>query len=279
MLAALHLEDFGTLAAIASPLFNILIAVAINLDCRAKNIGARVSYTVLALFFPLIVGIVYAAKRKGAQKTFKICGTCKNKVGAYANKCPHCGGYTLYEYKNPNAKTLSLISIILCVVGCICFVVSTVISFPDYVKTARETINEYSNYDDSEEYDDIDSSYSSLSYDRSGIAYSNLYDILYYDKDGNTYTFDIDFINTQSGEHYNSDYCFVDSDGYFCYIDDGSLEPISDDNYSYTDYDENGNEIVIPVSYQDNGGNKYYAAEYVSWNYSGTLSINGETVE
>lgn len=279
MLAALHLEDFGTLAAIASPLFNILIAVAINLDCRAKNIGARVSYTVLALFFPLIVGIVYAAKRKGAQKAFKICGTCKNKVGAYANKCPHCGGYTLYEYKNPNAKTLSLISIILCVVGCICFVVSTVISFPDYVKTARETINEYSNYDDSEEYDDIDSSYSSLSYDRNGTAYSSPYDVLYYDEDGNTYTFDIDFINTQSGEHYNSDYCFVDSDGYFCYIDDGSLEPISDDNYSYTDYDENGNEIVIHVSYQDNGGNKYYAAEYVSWNYSGTLSINGETVE
>lgn len=273
MLSDLHFEDFLSFASILSYAFNILMAVAINLDCRAKNINARRSYTVLALFFPLIVGIIYAIKRKGAQKAFKICGTCKNKVGAYANKCPHCGGYTLYEYKNPKGKTLSVISIILCVVGSVCFVVSNVISFPDYVKTAKETINDYDTYD---EADDTLNNYSSLFYDRNGVAYSDPYDVLYYDRDGNTYNIsDGGFINTQTQERYDSKYCFADSDGYFCYIDDGSLEPLADDELSYTDYDENGNEIVINVTYQDSNGNRYYAAEYVNWDYSGNMDIDG----
>lgn len=279
MLAALHLEDFATAAAILSPVFNILMAVAVNLDCRARNIMARKSYTILALFFPLIVGIVYAVKRKGAQKASKICGGCKNKVGPYANKCPHCGSYTLYEYKNPKAKTLSIISIILCVIGCVCFVFSSVVSFPDYVETAKETVNGYVNDDEYEEYDDTDIGYSELSYDRSGVAYSNPYDVLYYDRDGNTYTLDGDFMNTQTQERYASDGCFVDSEGYFCYIDNGSLTVLSDDPFSYTDYDDSGKEIAVNVTYQDSDGNKYYSAQYVSWNYSGTMIVNGETVE
>lgn len=279
MLSDFNLENFDILTSILPYAFNILLAVAINLDCRARNIGARRKYTILALFFPLIVGIVYAINRKSAQKAFKVCGTCKNKVGAYTNKCPHCGGYSLFEYKNPKAKPLTIISIILCVAGSICFVVSTVVSFPTYIKNAKEAVNEYSDYGENEEYDDIDSNYSELSYDRNGTAYSNPYDVLYYDKDGNTYSLDVDFVNTQTGENYNINSSFVDSDGYFCYIDDGSLEPLPDDPLSFFDYDENGNEIAVNVTYQNSNGDKYYAAQYVSWNYSGALTINGEIVE
>jgi hypothetical protein len=259
------------------------LAVAINLDCRAKNIKARKSYTILAIFFPIIVGIIYAVKRKALQKAFKVCGSCKNKVDGYANKCPFCGGYTLYEYKNPKAKLLSSISIALCVIGIICGVLSNIVSAPSYYKYIQNYISSSEDYD--EDVDDIDSSYSGLYYDRNHIAYSNSSNVVFYDSDGNSYVIDEEgasYYCNETKQTYDCVCCYVDSDGYFCYIDDGSLSPVDDDPYAYVEYyDNDGNEdiVVENVTYQDKDGNKYYLAQYVSWTYSGSLCINGETVE
>jgi hypothetical protein len=278
----LNLENYESVGTALGLLFNVLMALAINLDCRAKNIKARKSFTILSLLFPIIVGIIYAVKRKGLQKEFKFCATCKNKVDAYANKCPFCGGYTLYEFKNPKAKTFQKISIVLCVVSIICGVVSTVIDAPSYVKNFQKNVNSYSDNDYEEYEDDIDSDYSELSYDRNHIAYSNPYDVLFYDKDGNSYVSDENeayFDNTDTNETYETKYCFVDGDGYFCYINDGSLSPLDDDPYAYIYYDEDDNAKVINATYANKDGNRYYLAKYVSWTYSGSLCVNGETVE
>lgn len=257
------LESLGSVTYIISLAFGILMAISINLECRARNVGARTAYTILAIFFPIFVGIIYAVKRKGAQKAFKVCGKCGKKVNAYAGKCPYCSSIALYEYKNPHAKTLKIISIVLCVIAVGSYAISSAITLPDTIKAYQKEMESYMNgeTDAEDEYFDDEIIEGGLGYDRNGLAYSDASSVVFYDKEGNKFTHSGDtFINKDTGESLDADKCFVDKEGYFYYFKDKKL----------TSKDR--------TAFQDEDGNIYYHADRASWNYSSQLMINGEKV-
>lgn len=279
-------EILGIIVFVLPFIARVLFAVAINLDCRAKNIGARKIYTILSIFFPVVGGIFYAFKRKTAPKAFKVCKTCGNQVGTYTNTCPHCGGLFLAEYENPKKKTLEKVSIIICVLAIISYAVPTAIDIPDYSKTIKEYIsgeeNPDNDYYDEYENDDVITG-SDLCYDRDGRAYSNEYAVLYHNRDGAMYKHIYDdgedyFMNTKSGNRIQTNEAFVDSEGYFVVIKEG-LTHVENDPYTYTISADNESEAkAIDVTYQDEDGNVYYLATEASWNYSGNLLICGNTL-
>ena len=139
------------LSVILGIVFRILLAIAINLDCRARNIGARKIYTVLTVFFPAIIGIVYAIKRKGEKKELKVCRSCGTKASAYSAKCPKCGGLFLMDYTPPKAKQLKTASIILCVIALIAFGVNQAYSLPSEIEDIKSEIMGAENPEDVEE--------------------------------------------------------------------------------------------------------------------------------
>lgn len=284
------------LSVILGIVFRILLAIAINLDCRARNIGARKIYTVLTVFFPAIIGIVYAIKRKGEKKELKVCRSCGTKASAYSAKCPKCGGLFLMDYTPPKAKQLKTASIILCVIALIAFGVNQAYSLPSEIEDIKSEIMGAENPEDVEEdyvddYGDSIISSSGLFYDKNGYAYSNYEDVEFYDINGNTYIHvNIDnktdattknhFKNTETGEELFIGCCYVDSDGYFCFIDDNSLSPLSNDKYEYYAQTDNEEQVeLVNVTFEDKDGNLYYRADQVSWTYPSKMLIQGEEID
>lgn len=236
-------------------LASVAMCLAINLDCRAKNIGNRKIYTVLAFFFPIIVGIVYCIKRKGEKSALKICASCGQIEPAQRRQCTKCGSLTLVEYKNPKAKKLNIISIILCVVACVSLVISSGAS----VYSQRDTIKQIvsGEYDeeskDQYEYEEpvVEQE---LMYDKNGIAYSDSWDIKFYDKNDKvyhkSYVCDDSYFVDEEENQYQNEQCFVDKDGIF-YIDDKKTK--------------------LPEI--------KYPANEVYWDYTGTMYYLGEVVD
>lgn len=240
--------------------YRIILALAINLDCRAKNIGARKAFTILTAIFPIIFGITYAIRRKGLRKEFKVCHACGAKASATANHCPQCASHFLVEYKNPKAKSLQAISIALCVVGLICFCANEFVNLPELEGVLNSASDsDYYDYEilyDEYPYDEY--------YDMKGNAYQNGDDVLLYDRDDNKYQFvdngedDYYYKSQTTGEEFDSMLCFVDSDGYFYYDEDNELN--FDGNIGYTNID----------------GNIYFYALETTWDPDGSLcDING----
>lgn len=90
-------------------------------------------------------------------------------------------------------------------------------------------------------------------YDKMGNEYNELdVTIDMYDRDGNKYVYTVNGLFEPSvyvdenGNEYDSDKCFIDSDGWFIYDDNGSLKVEED-------YEWN-----ICVRYEDADGNKYF---------------------
>lgn len=276
------------LSLILPALFRVFLAVAVFLDCKAKNIAAKASFTIAVFFFPVIGGIVYATKRKSAQKAFKICKTCGKKVGAHTNTCPSCGGLFLAEYKSPKEKLLKTISIILCVFAVAFEAVYIAAYLPSEINSIKEIASEDKDYSEEleNEYDyddDIELGSSELYYDRDGRAYSNELSVLYFSENGASYKY-IDeencFANTESGNRINADDAYVNSDGYFCIIKEG-ITHLEDDPYTYTiSAGEDGTEpVTVNVTYSDEEGGIYYRATEATWNYSGEILICGNALK
>lgn len=242
--------------------FRILIAVAINLDCRAENLAQRKGFTVLAFFFPLIIGIIYAIKRKSMQKAFKVCSKCGTKADPYANKCPKCGGYMLLEYKNPKRKTLKIISIVLCVAGVVLYGATQIASLPSQLESQEKLskyVDEYIGYEEEpEEPDEIDSA--SIVYDRNGVAYSDYRNVKYYDEKGTEYfcvyddtdEYDCVAFEDSNGKRYDIDKCFIDENGYFVIADDLKCDSVG-------------------IYHRDGSDEAFYTPFEVTWDYSGQL--------
>lgn len=258
LIIAILIASWGSIA------FRLLIAVAINLDCRAENLAQRKSFTILALFFPLIMGIVYAVKRKSMQKAFKVCSKCGSKADPYANSCPKCGGYMLLEYKNPKRKTLKIISIVLCVVGVISYGVSYFVTIPGEEVYQEKVWSFFNDKLDSVE-DELDEGEepvedsSVLIYDKKGIAYSDYRKVKYYDRNDMEYTCvyfasgdDIVCYKDANGKEYKYEYCVIDEDGYFVYDEEIEVDELG-------------------IYHKKGSDKKYYSPFEVTWNYSGQL--------
>lgn len=269
-------------------LFRIFLTVAVFLDCKARNIAAKTSYTIATFFFPIIAGIVYAVKRKSAQKAFKVCKTCGKRVGAHTNTCPSCGGLFLAEYKHPKEKVLKTISIILCVIALISEVAYTAMDLPSEIESVKSIISDDEDYEDEveNEYDyddDIELGSSELYYDRDGRAYSNESSVLYFSESEDSYKYISEedcFINTESGNRIKSEDAYVDDNGYFCIRKEG-MTHLDNDPYTYTISGSEGGTaaISIDVTYSDEEGNIYYRATEVTWNYSGETLVCGNTLK
>lgn len=100
-------------------------------------------------------------------------------------------------------------------------------------------------------------------YDRFAKAYVHDY-IPYYDSYGNKYMYSYDgitcvgsYINLDTGKSFDSEYTYVDKNGYLVY----------DVNHSFVEL-ENINSVKI---FKDFDGNLYYKATSVTWNKNGEL--------
>lgn len=234
---------------IACPILaRILIPLSINLDCRAKNLASRKLFTILSFFFPIIMGIIYAIRRKSLQKAFKVCSKCGSKADPYATNCPKCGGYMLLEYKNPKEKMLKTISIVLCVVGVLSYCVGQFIGAPSYIDEIKHKLYAVTGVEEGEpELEDEEEFFnaSGLWYDKKGIAYSDYRDLKLYDENGNVYTLEFDEVDAfdivgvidENGNKYEYEKSFIDENGYFCYDIDtssGTYYHIDEVNWDYS---------------------------------------------
>jgi hypothetical protein len=199
-------------------LSNVLIAVAISLDCKARNIKSRVAYSVLAFFFPLIVGIVYACTRKTAQKI-------NNEPVA-------------------NASKLAKNSVIVFVIAVIAFVGSAGVSVYSSVSGAVDLLDSVSDteyYDmKSNQYDDY---YDVIYYDIDLNEYK-------YDVDEDTY--DGYFVNQSTNEKLLADKCYIDEQGYLFYDENDELVA-SDDYTTFTDSQGNTYYFATDVYWNSSG--------------------------
>lgn len=238
------------------------IVVALNLACRARNIAARRKYTILAIFFPLIMCIIYLIRRKGEKIEKKQCASCGNIEPMGRNQCSKCGGFTLVEYKNPKAKMLKTIAIVLIIVG----LLAEGVQFAGVPAQVKEMMNIAQGIEDGEdvidpfeEWDD-----ETVCYDKNANAYSSRYDVVYYDKDGGQYTVEYEeeyYVADENGNKYAICNCYIDKDG--CFV-----------------YDENATENnVFMDEFLDKNGEICYKLVAVTWDYTGQMLVNGETLE
>lgn len=258
-------------------IFNALVAVAINVDAKARDLKNATVYSVLAFFFPLIVGIVYGVTRNNAQKNDhpKLCQSCNITVDTNAYACPKCGNTNLALWANPNADSqmkksvkIFIVAVVIYVIGAITASGVAISSFMDIANDPEgfdSQVDEFINrLDEADDYYDLDDDLDY--YDKNGNSYDDLEDVLYYDKNGNTYKYYFNigenskeyFVNTKTQEQLSSSNCFVDEQGFFVYINDTSVLKQSDDDY---------------VMYYDKDGKAFYLASYVVWDSNGNIIV------
>lgn len=245
------LAAYSTIGTVLMIAHRVLMALAINLDCRARNIGARRMFTVLSFFFPIIIGIIYCMRRKGLNKEYKVCHACGTRTRADQRRCSKCGSINLYEYESPKKKMLTAISIILCVASVVSFAVYEVSEFD----SQRKEIEAIRNGEYDEDELDIDDEFY---YDIKGIAHTDKENVIYYTRDDKEYSYN-DVCNNEDA--------FVDEEGYLCFVKTGDLTPVEDSEYNIYYYDEGQNEKVKYVEFTDSNGKKYYKAEHIRMDY------------
>lgn len=282
------------LLALVAIAFRVCFAFAINYDCRARNLKTTSLFTVLAVFFPIIVGIVYACVRSDAEPNTKYCASCNTLVDGATKMCPNCKGMAFKRAAHPDTakflkrgKAFFIAAVLLFVFGCGATVAEAVIA----VKASTDIIREYDNGafdkffsqfadeleqaeeetteeettaasdEDSEKTTDIDTIIGNLRYyDRDGKAYKDATEVPYYSKDGKTYFYRKEadltqyFVEKDSDKQLDLKRCFVDGEGYFIYDEKGEIT-LSDDIVSATDKE----------------GNKYIPASLAIWNEKGEL--------
>lgn len=205
-------------AGVLGLLFNILMAFAVEKDCRARNIKSKTTYSLLTFFFPIVVGIVYACTRKNAQK--------------------------ISAEPVPNAQKLAKKSVIIFIAAVIAFVAASGIQVYSLVTAAGDAVDKL---DDIAYYDmkgnEYEASGDIIFYDKEGNAYNCAID-----ED----TYESSYVNQTTGDSYDSYNCYVDKDGYFYYDEDESIQ-MNDDFTAF--YDTDGAEyFAISDVYWDADG-------------------------
>jgi hypothetical protein len=98
-------------------------------------------------------------------------------------------------------------------------------------------------------------------YDAKGNVYSSSLDVLFYDKDGNSYKLEVvedympDYVNQSTGERLNGFQCYITEQGCLYFDEDNKLS-LKDGSMSI---------------YYDDSKNVYYDISTVSWDKNGNL--------
>ena len=288
------------LVAVFAFAFRVLFMLAINYDCRARNLKTTTLFTILSFFFPLITGIVYACVRKDAEPNSKYCSACNTPVDGAAKFCPACGSPALITVAKENAQQLAKTSVTLFVIAVIVFALSfgastarTVMAvkagadyvesydknglekkLEDYLKNyidldeiedeLEEGLNDLEDEEDTsdeEETTDINDVIGNLRfYDRDGNSYKSTEDVPYYDKDGKVYFYRKDEKLNQYFVEKGKENKKLDLER--CYVD-------MDGYFVYDEKNEITNEDL--VTGVDKNGNKYIPASLAIWNEKGEL--------
>lgn len=208
-----------------SLLSSLFICLAINSDAKARNLKARKTYAILAFFFPLIVGIVYACTRNNAK--------------------------TLDTPLTTDPKKLVKKSIIYIIVAILIYVGS--FGFGVYMGVSGLTGDNgiFSMFEDREMYDMkgnlIANDMAMPAYDRDGNKYL-LYESSIDDEEYFSY-----YANEATNEEFDSEFCYVDSEGYFFFDKDGKVD-VNDDG-----------------DFADEAGNIYYTIDEIYWDADGQM--------
>lgn len=232
--AFIGLSGYIAISLVLDLAMRIFMVAAISQDCKARMIKAKNTYCVLTFFFPFIVGIVYACTRKKAQAL--------PTVSPDHNPKKHA--------KNSIICFIVVVILYLSSVG-----VGVYMNFSGAVDDFVENISSGLGFDDltlPEEY----------RYDRNGAYYEDG-NIPLFDRDNNKYVYeeaedimdDSYYVCEQTGEKFESYFCYVDKDGYFYYDKNDELEFASEDSFDMVDKD----------------GNVYYTASSTYWDATGAL--------
>lgn len=235
----------------------VFLCLAVYFDCRGKNISSFVLWTVLTAVFGWIPAVVYACLRKTLKKKEVLCRACGSRIISSDGRCPRCGSDVEFAKNKQYGKT-SITFLILFIVFFVMSCVTIGVFYTNYFTKEYKSGDIFSAFENSSETDSesiADGDSEGIYYDRKGEVYSDIDDIVYYDADGNSYSFDKDsFCYIDSlGNSYSSMQCFIDSDGYFYYDSNNELEFDS----QLKKYSDKNGKTYVPIMgvYWDANGN------------------------
>ncbi|MBQ5591873.1 MAG: hypothetical protein IIU80_02910 [Clostridia bacterium] len=104
-------------------------------------------------------------------------------------------------------------------------------------------------------------------YDLKGNQYSDVYDVPFYDKEGNRYTYEPEWFTSgtytdQKGNKLDGDYAYIDENGYFYYDKNNTLKPHNDSYDYYTDGENLYYSLFFHVYWEENGEMYAFGSKY-----------------
>ena len=215
-------------------LASILMSISVYRHAKHNRIEHKGIWAVIAFGFPVLGRLAYCIYHRFLRE--------KN------NK------YLFEEYKPNNRK-----GAILCALSLFLSVLAAIISIASVATMGASVIKSI-----------VDDEYlfEHTCYDVHGNQYSDIYDVPLYDREGNKYTHEAEWLYVgdyidQNGNRFDGDYCYLDSDGYLVYNEMGftPYEAYFSDYY----YDEQGNNYYSlwgnPI-YMDEDGNIFEVRKY-----------------
>ncbi len=248
---------------------HIFFSAAINYDTKLNHKKYGNLWTSAAFLFGIVpVGFYYVFRRILPEKVPIVCAKCGKKALKDRKKCPHCGSTNFVPLKYDNVGAVKNRIIIFLAIAIVLYAFDIwYTQYSPWAPDEEEVIEEVIDDFDDSLYDDVRFGYEekgkTVYYDREGKQYTDPYNVYFYDKNGNIFTFDADIYVSVSGkEKISSKAALVDSNGYL--VDaEAKFENIPD---------------VLPFKTQD--GTMYYLARDISWNKDGKMvyTSNGKPV-
>lgn len=276
-----------TLAQVFAIVAKVFAVLYIVFSCRHYNENINAGLCVLAVFFPLIAVIVQLSRKKHFQgEGMKVCRQCGEKLPPSFEVCPRCLA-PLEPYDEAKAKknkTLSDVMLAVFSVGKVLVVVFAIVIGCAFLKAGSELADSVNLATPKRISVTVDGK--EVYFDKYGNSYDDADDVVLYSKDGTKYVYDDECFSfvSDKNEEYESIFCFVDSDGWFYYDAEDTLnyktpEDVVADYYAQSDILDVGLDELLSrlfsssdlgVEYDDSG-KLYYAAMTASWNEKGEL--------
>ncbi len=275
----------SVVADITARIFTLLF---MHYSAKHRNHKLSVGWYIFGLLFNLPTLIVFLIKRADfAGPDKKVCWQCNDRFPETFVMCPKCCidlPVNIEEEKTKQKKLSRICGIFVIAAYIASFVIAILlgVSFEQF---------EYSVFDDFEYNYRI--SIDGLYYDKMGNSYENETDVLLYSEDGSIYTYtampsEVDvlsedyFFVSEDGQKFEEYNCYVTSEGWFYYDEEGLITEceIDTSNMTNEEIDAIFNDFIASADegyryynyvYSDADGNIYYLAYEASWNEKGEL--------
>ncbi len=281
---------FSPIISVLNVLTLVFLILYMSYTAKYKNHDLSVAWYILAFFFPLPTAIAFAVKsKKFRHENTKVCTQCGDKYPETFTMCSRCL-IDLPELDDPSRMKKKKLGKIFCGLfwgAMVALIVAVVTLMGIAVKQALDLVPFDNNF--SYRIPVETAAGEKLYFDKEGNVYTDPWEVVIYDRDGKSYTYEIkevedeeyglyedSFYVDDDGNNYESYWCYVDEEGYFYY--DGDMEIYWDDSdydydeeYEMEDFFDEENYRYYEDRYIDEDGNLYYYAEEVSWNHNGEI--------